>query len=408
MKAVVMELREGKAAILDHNGVFRIIEDQHYRIGQVLEIPEKMPGDQQKILLFRRHLKKHTLQAAAAAAVILTAGGGVAAVTVPVTSITVEADTKLVYQLNLLDHVLSVDTTDSGFSSMDDLRSEVRGKRLDEAMDITLDLMSENGKIEEPDMQMNVTVRSHFGKEEGIEKTLEGRIERWNENHAEDKAHYSVRLVRESRPSDPAIPVREAAPQKEEEPAVAGTAAGGNKPGEPSIQPDPERGTEGMAQPWDASDSGALAGEKYQDGSRLGDQTQYDKTREDAVGREPSGADDNGDHPENMRSSDDQISAKEKGTEPSGGVSGEDSREPGSVWTDLPGNEGIGENAGLSKSTGSGFSENPGAGTNDVFSQAGGNPEPGNEGYAENGGFAGGFPGGAPGPGPDGNPGRGF
>ena len=200
MKAVVMELREGRAAVLDHNGVFRITEDHHYKVGQILEIPEEIPQSQGKILSFRQKIRRHVLPAAAAAAVtILATGGGVAAFTVPVTSVTVEMDSKYVYQLNMMDRVLSVRAKDPDKPSPDHLQSVVKGKKLDEAMDITLELLSENGEIGETDTPMNVTVESRFGKQAGLEKTVEKRVELWNDRQAEDSPH-TVQVIWEPRP----------------------------------------------------------------------------------------------------------------------------------------------------------------------------------------------------------------
>ena len=43
MKAVVLELRDKRAAVLSHDGIVRILPNQAYEVGQVLELsPEEL------------------------------------------------------------------------------------------------------------------------------------------------------------------------------------------------------------------------------------------------------------------------------------------------------------------------------------------------------------------------------
>ena len=229
MKAVVMELREGKAAILDQNGVFRITDNKNYEVGQVLELPEEAGSKAGKIIRLQDRLRRRALPAAAAAAVtILATGGGVAAVTVPVTSVTVQMDSELVYHLNMLDRVVSIEDARTGEAASEDLLKQVKGKRPEEAMEFTLDLLSGQGEIPEADTPVNVTVESRFGKEKGIEKRLEEGAERWNEKHEPGKTGGvgSVQVVWEPRAAKPAEGIAG-------EPVDAGGQAAG--PGDPAV-----------------------------------------------------------------------------------------------------------------------------------------------------------------------------
>ena len=229
MKAVVMELREGKAAILDQNGVFRITDNKNYEVGQVLELPEEAGSKAGKIIRLQDRLRRRALPAAAAAAVtILATGGGVAAVTVPVTSVTVQMDSELVYHLNILDRVVSIEDARTGESASEDLLKQVKGKRPEEAMEFTLDLLSGQGEIPEADTPVNVTVESRFGKEKGIEKRLEEGAARWNEKHEPGKTGGvgSVQVVWEPRAAKPAEGIAG-------EPVDAGGQAAG--PGDPAV-----------------------------------------------------------------------------------------------------------------------------------------------------------------------------
>ncbi|MBR2527060.1 MAG: anti-sigma factor domain-containing protein [Blautia sp.] len=184
MKAVVLEIREQEAAVLDHDGIFRKIKNKNYSVGQVLELDseELLPGSQSHVFRVSSSFRRKATAACAAAAIaVLGTGGGIAASSFPVSSVTVEMDSPLTYKLNLFDRVLSVEGMENDPSGQKELLSQVKGKRMDKAMELTLDLFLQEGFIEDSDKQVNVTVDTHFGKEPRLENMVDGGIETWNQ-----------------------------------------------------------------------------------------------------------------------------------------------------------------------------------------------------------------------------------
>ena len=225
MKAVVMEVRSGKAVVLDHDGTFRMVEDGGFTIGQVLDIeadPQVQKGKREVGDFHPGRLRPRLLPAAAAAALVfLAAGGGVAANVVPISAVTVELDSTFVYHLNLMDRVLSVEASDDSDDTLaTELASYVKGKPLENAMEITLDRMvvqkAEQRADETADTPMNVTVESRFGKNSALEQRVSHAVETWNENRpssasASVTVSFGPRQARDMKPAENAETMPEGA-----------------------------------------------------------------------------------------------------------------------------------------------------------------------------------------------------
>ena len=190
MKAVVLEVRGKEAAVLDHNGIFRKIVNRDFAVGQILELEKEkeiLPGYGLRSFRARTAFRRHAVGIAAAVALaVLCTAGGFAATSIPVSSVVVEMDSPVTYRLNLFDRVLSVEGLEDDPGAGKELQSQVKGKRMDQALEITLDHMLEEGSISENDTPVNVTVNTHFGKKPALENMLQDGAATWNEK---DKPH---------------------------------------------------------------------------------------------------------------------------------------------------------------------------------------------------------------------------
>ena len=208
LKSVVLEIRGRRAAVLSHDGVVRILPDQGYRTGQVLEFTRKDLDELErraerlkdensspKVVSFGSFIRKHA--AAAAAVVLITAlgtGTGVAAAYYPVSTVKLSADSvQTTYRLNIFDRVISVQTEDpenAGIAS--DVEKSVKGKPIGSAMTVTLDLLDERGAFTEDKRTIEVGVDNRFHEESRLETVLTDTVELWNNEKKETPGSVSL------------------------------------------------------------------------------------------------------------------------------------------------------------------------------------------------------------------------
>ena len=140
MKAVVLEIKENKAAVLDDTGVVHAVKNKGYEVGQKLEVTEfELKKDEIKSLNTSK-ISRFTRTAAAVLAVAII-GGGVTAYAAPVSTVTVDGASSIEYKLNLFDRVVGMEATeddDESFKeSISELSKEVRGMKISDAIDAT-------------------------------------------------------------------------------------------------------------------------------------------------------------------------------------------------------------------------------------------------------------------------------
>ncbi len=153
MNAVVLKIENNKAAVLDGNGSFRIIDDKAYSRGQiidlaVLEYPMEEPetGSERKLkpvplarkrLPFGTFVSRHISQAAAIVICIVLAGG-MSVYAAPVKTVTSDMTPSLSYRLNVFNRVVRVEPKDEACTdAVKELAPDLAGKRLERAVDIT-------------------------------------------------------------------------------------------------------------------------------------------------------------------------------------------------------------------------------------------------------------------------------
>lgn len=140
MKAVVLEIKENKAAVLDDTGVVHAVKNKGYEVGQKLEVTEfELKRDEIKSLNTSK-ISRFTRTAAAVLAVAII-GGGVTAYAAPVSTVTVDGASSIEYKLNIFDRVVGMevpeDDDESFKEGISELSREVRGMKISDAIDAT-------------------------------------------------------------------------------------------------------------------------------------------------------------------------------------------------------------------------------------------------------------------------------
>lgn len=243
MKALVMELKEGRAAVLTDKGTFEIIEDNGYEPGQRIDVDAVMfesdvthedielelelqqeaeidtilnesVSDQNDIKQTEYDNGKHSdtqhrrknvrafrktsgmiRRIAAAAAVVVIIGGGAASYAAPVSTISVDVNPSLEIKLNVFDRVVSVRAYDEDDRELAEIIDQsVKGKKLQDALHIALSNLRDNDYITGDDTSVVTSVYTHFGKDDELKKKLETSVEEWNSEQENNKLPGKVEL----------------------------------------------------------------------------------------------------------------------------------------------------------------------------------------------------------------------
>ncbi len=187
MKAVVVSIEGKKAAVLAADGTFNSIENRDYRVGETLEYDaaEGRAG----VLSFVRY---HAPKLMAAAAAVLIFGGAVTANTYAFSTVTLDVNPSLRYELNIFDRVVDFDSyNDEGAEIVTMVAPEVLGSSIEQAVDITLDALEETDYIEQ-DTPVMMTVDSHLSREKKLERKTKEEMDGWNDRKSKSGVKKSV------------------------------------------------------------------------------------------------------------------------------------------------------------------------------------------------------------------------
>ncbi len=203
MEAVVMELRDGKAAVLTMEGSFEKIDDKGYTVGQKLEVNESMfinasaevidfSKRKPKMTVAKRAMRKMQI---AAAIVFIVVTGGVVSYATPCTTVSMDVNPSISLSLNIYDRVIKVDAyNDDGTEIVSAVKDDVRGHNLDYAVGEVLDALSKGNYINDSDTDFVATVSSHFQKEDRAKDMIERSVNRWNKRSFDASSDASVAL----------------------------------------------------------------------------------------------------------------------------------------------------------------------------------------------------------------------
>ena len=224
MRAVVMELREGQAAVLDQDGSFRVIPDADYQIGQVIEVQAEISAlPDEKVKVKKTHTAARNTYARTssharrygsrllpmAAALVLAIGtGGLTVYATPCTTLTLDVNPSLGYDINLFDHVISVKAYNSeGEALLSSMEGRLSGLKTDVAVERTLAQLKAEGYLEDEETRVLASVSgvSDVARGRAMESLSEGE-ERFGRMSGEilstDTLTVSRQVAKEARDRD--------------------------------------------------------------------------------------------------------------------------------------------------------------------------------------------------------------
>ena len=139
MKAVVLEIKNGYAAVLSDDGCIIKVKSHHYIIGQTLQINNS--GMQ---------LRKKVSMIAAAAAAIIIIGTGTWSYTSPYSYVSLDVNPSIEYTVNRFDRVIKVTAVnDDGEKIIDSLTlGNLKNTTIEAAVTATVDQISDAGYFE--------------------------------------------------------------------------------------------------------------------------------------------------------------------------------------------------------------------------------------------------------------------
>ncbi len=189
MKAVVLELKGDKAAVLAPDGAVNFIKNNNYQVGQLLD-EDVMPAGN-KIITFAT---KHSRYIAAAACAAIIAGSLTTANTYAYSRVTLDVNPSVEYTLNVFDRVIDMKAyNDDGAVIAEELEKSIHGKKFEAALESTLDLL-EDDKYIEGDTDAVITVDSSSKRAAALEEKAEAKVSAWNEGRKDEGKKDRVEL----------------------------------------------------------------------------------------------------------------------------------------------------------------------------------------------------------------------
>ena len=143
MKVVIVDLKGRYAAALAENGEIKRIVNNHYEIGQEIELYDIKEVRQPRFAprVIRR------VVAVAAAVIVLAVGSMATAYAIPYGTVSLESDPSIEYTINCFDYVIGVKAlNDDGEAVLNEIdESKLRHHRIEDAIDTTVRQMEKDG-----------------------------------------------------------------------------------------------------------------------------------------------------------------------------------------------------------------------------------------------------------------------
>ena len=198
MKAVIVDFRDGHAAALRDDGCVVKIRDVGYKLGQVIELHERV----------QPRWRRTVFSLAAAAALLLSIGG--AAYATPYGTVTLDADSSIQYTINMFDYVLDVHAeNEEGEALLAELDiRQFRHRPVDSAITSAMQQLEQRRAPEDAVLSVSVSANTR------------------NEKHTERLSRELERTVNEHMP----IP----SPESENQPGMHNSAAEPTRPEDPA------------------------------------------------------------------------------------------------------------------------------------------------------------------------------
>lgn len=142
MKATVVQIKNNKAAVLTGDGAIRLVQNNQYRVGQVITVKKKNIA---------------TMIAAAAAVVLCTVGAGAYAYNTPYSTVSLDVNPSLELWLNRFDRVIEVVHFNEDAAKV--IASvELKNKRTEQAIETLAKAILDSGYLADHEGGVVVTV----------------------------------------------------------------------------------------------------------------------------------------------------------------------------------------------------------------------------------------------------------
>ena len=187
-----MSIEGKKAIIIDDEGKISSIDDKGYSVGEELELEVRTETIPDRIMIFAK--KNMPVIAAAAAFVVMLSGGVGYANCHAYSTVTLDINPSLRYSLNLFDKVIEVDSyNDDGEEIVEKIAKDVKGKKLDSVVSMTLDELDRTGYVGE-DTSVVVTLGSRVDSVDKLEDEVHDSVTKWNDVKTEEGESKSVNV----------------------------------------------------------------------------------------------------------------------------------------------------------------------------------------------------------------------
>ena len=199
MKAVVMELRGQKAAVLDMQGRVSIVKNHNYAVGQKLELSEEVLQDyriQRKSKMGKPFFRRYAPQFAFCAVVLFLVTCTITAYAMPCSTVTLDINPSIQYSLNIMDHVLSVKALNNdGTDIVSEVQNKVQGEKIEDAVAATLNVLQYKRYIATVNTPVIFSIESMRNDKTKIKNTLLSEVENWNNGKTEESVKATAIIV---------------------------------------------------------------------------------------------------------------------------------------------------------------------------------------------------------------------
>ena len=231
MKAVIVDFRDGHAAALRDDGCVVKIRDAGYKLGQVIELHERV----------QPRWRRTVFSLAAAAALLLGIGG--AAYATPYGTVTLDADSSIQYTINMFDYVLDVQAeNEEGEALLAELDiRQLRHRPVDSAITSAMQQLEQRRAPD--DAAFSVSVSANTRNEKHTERLRQELEQAVNEHMPipapESENHPGMRnsAAEPIRPENPAADTSAFKPDDKKTPNLQPDRAGNTGVGSTPLEP---------------------------------------------------------------------------------------------------------------------------------------------------------------------------
>ena len=189
MRAVVIAVKDNKAAVAIEGGELKYVENKNYVTGQIIQVQDVSP---KTVSAKRKHRKRSfylrsytRFSGIAAAAVLFVFVGAITVSAAEVSRVTLTAGASVTYGVNIFDRVISVSANnEEGRLIIDEISGDVMFRKLPDAFETILDSIKDGEYIddENPVIRAEVTTDAAiFGnREKTILSELGSAADEWS------------------------------------------------------------------------------------------------------------------------------------------------------------------------------------------------------------------------------------